>query len=182
MSEKVIIVGGGIFGTFAYYGNNPYVGYDDVSRPPFLYRGPVLPDDLPPVARILALEINDEVVAYTYDLLKEIHVANDTVGGQEIAVLWEAGTSSALDSGSIALGRDIGTANAYSRELDGRTLTFAFENDRIVDMETGSEWNSLGQAISGELAGSQLEELLSFNHFWFSWAVFMPQTRIYRPG
>ena len=164
------------------YGNNPYVGYDDINRPPFLYRGPELPEDLPPVARILALEINDEVVAYDYELLKQLHAVNDTVGGQQIAVLWEEGTSSALDSGSIALGRDIGTANAYSNELDGRSLTFVFENGRILDTETGSEWNSLGKAISGELAGSQLEELLSFNHFWFSWAVFMPETRIYRPG
>ena len=164
------------------YGNNPYIGYDDVNRPPFLYRGPELPEDLPPVARILALEINDEVVAYDYDLLKQLHAVNDMVGGQSIAILWEEGTSSALDSGSIALGRDIGTANAYSSELDGRTLTFVFENGRILDTETGSVWNSLGTAISGELAGSQLEQLLSFNHFWFSWAVFMPETRIFKPG
>lgn len=164
------------------YGSNPYVGYDDVNRPPFLYRGPELPDDLPPVARILGVDLDGEVVAYDYDLLSQLHVVNDTVGERAIVVLWEAGTASGLNSADIALGRDVGTANAYSRELDGRTLTFAFEDNRIVDLETESQWNVLGQAIAGELAGSQLEEVLSFNHFWFSWVVFMPETHIYQPG
>ena len=51
----------------------------------------------------------------------------------------------------------------------------------IRDNETGSEWNILGQAVSGELAGSQLEPVVNVNHFWFSWAAFRPETRIYQP-
>ncbi|MBW6467504.1 MAG: DUF3179 domain-containing protein, partial [Brevefilum sp.] len=42
------------------YGRNPYVGYDDVNRPPFLYQGPQTPGELPPVARVLALEFDGE--------------------------------------------------------------------------------------------------------------------------
>ena len=42
-----------------------------------------------------------------------------------------------------------------------------------------SEWNSLGQAVSGPKAGSQLDPVVSTNHFGFSWAAFRPETRVY---
>jgi hypothetical protein len=39
----------------------------------------------------------------------------------------------------------------------------------------------LGQAISGPLAGEQLTPVVAVNHFWFSWAAFKPETRVYQP-
>ena len=163
------------------YGQNPYIGYDDVNNPPFLYRGPITPGALPPVARVLTVDMNNEAVAYPYEVLAEARVVNDTVAGEELVVIWEPGTASALDTVSIADGRDVGTANAYSRRVDGQILTFRFEDGRIVDEQTGSEWNLLGMAVSGELAGNQLESMVAINHFWFSWAAFKPETRIYNP-
>ncbi len=38
--------------------------------------------------------------------------------------------------------------------------------------------NLLGLAIDGELEGTQLEPMVHANHFWFSWAVFKPETQI----
>lgn len=163
------------------YGQNPYLGYDDVNNPPFLYRGPQTPDRLPPVARVLTIDLNGEAVAYPYDVLQDKHAINDVVGGQDIVVLWQAGTSSALDQATVAGGRDVGTANAYSRALDGQTLTFEFDGARLIDRESGSEWDVLGRAISGPLAGQTLTPVVAINHFWFSWAAFKPQTRIYQP-
>jgi hypothetical protein len=83
-------------------------------------------------------------------------------------VLWAPGTASALDAGNVASGRDIGAINAFSRRLDGQTLTFAFNGDQITDEETGSEWNVLGQAVSGPLAGSKLTSVVGINHFWLT--------------
>jgi hypothetical protein len=163
------------------YGRNPYAGYDDVNNPPFLYRGPETPGTLPAVARVLTLDLNGEAVAYPYDVLQQVNVVNDTVGGTDVVVLWAAGTASALDRGTVAGGRDVGAANAYARELDGQTLTFTFDGSRIVDAETGSEWKVLGQAIDGPLAGKTLTPVVAINHFWFSWAAFKPETRIYQP-
>ena len=163
------------------YGRNPYYGYDDVNNPPFLYRGPQTPGVLPPVARVLSVDLNGEAVAYPYDVLKDKHVINDRVGGQDIVVFWQAGTSSALDQTTVAGGRDVGTANAYARELDGQTLTFEFDGIHFVDRESGSAWDALGHAISGKLAGKALTPVVAINHFWFSWAAFKPQTRIYQP-
>ncbi|MEK7323806.1 MAG: DUF3179 domain-containing (seleno)protein, partial [Chloroflexota bacterium] len=163
------------------YGSNPYAGYDDVNNPPFLYRGPETPGELPPVARVLTIDLNGEAVAYPYDVLQQLNVVNDTVGGTDVVVLWVAGTASALDGGTVAGGRDVGAANAYERELDGQTLTFALDGSKIVDEETGSEWNVLGQAVNGPLAGKRLTPVVAVNHFWFSWAAFKPETRVYLP-
>jgi hypothetical protein len=161
------------------YGRNPYTGYDDVSRSPFLYDGPQTPDALPPMARVVTVELNDEAVAYPYDLLEDVRVVNDEVGGIPIVVLWAPGTASALDAGSVAGGADVGAATTYSRELNGETLTFVVEGERIVDQQTGSEWDVLGQGVSGSLAGRGLEPVVSINHFWFSWAAFKPETRVF---
>ncbi len=163
------------------YGQNPYTGYDDVNRSPFLYRGPETPGTLPPMARVVTVDLNGEAVGYPYDVLQEVHVVNDTVGGVPIVVLWAPGTASALDAGSVAGGEDVGAATTFSRELDGQTLTFVFDGNRIVDEQTGSEWDVLGQAVSGSLAGSQLTPVVSINHFWFSWVAFRPETRVYSP-
>ncbi len=163
------------------YGRNPYVGYDDVNNPPFLYRGPQTPGELPPVARILALELDGESVAYPYDLLSEISVINDQVGEQEVAIFWAPGTASALDVYVIAEGQDVGSAVAFDRNLDGQVLSFRSDGERILDNETGSTWNILGRAVDGPLSGEQLTEVVSVNHFWFSWAAFKPETRIYQP-
>jgi hypothetical protein len=162
------------------YGANPYFGYDDINQTPFLYDG-TTPDQLPPMARVLTVDLNGESVAYPYVKLSELNVINDRVGTSEIAVFWAAGTASALDTNNIPEGREVGAAVAYSRVTDETTLDFEFRNGKIFDTQTGSEWNILGLAIAGELSGRQLTPVVSINHFWFSWAAFKPETRIYQP-
>ena len=163
------------------YGRNPYEGYDDVRSSPFLYDGPRTPGQLPPMARVLTVEVGGEAVAYPNDVLREAHVVNDTIAETKVVVLWEPGTASALDSGQIAEGRDVGAGAVFLREIDGGTLDFSFDGEKIIDEQTGSEWNVLGQAVRGPLLGSELTPAVSVNHFWFSWAAFMPETRIFEP-
>jgi hypothetical protein len=163
------------------YGQNPYAGYDDVSRSPFLYLGPETPDKLPSMAIVLTVDLGQEAVAYHNNILADLKVINDTVAGQEIVAFWIEGTASALDKSTISAGRDVGSGNTFLRLLGDQLLTFRSEDDRIFDDQTDSEWNLLGRAIEGELAGEQLEPIVSINHFWFSWAAFKPETRIYQP-
>ena len=106
---------------------------------------------------------------------------NDQVGGEPITVFWTEGTASALDSPQISSGRDIGTAAAFSRQVAGQTLTFGPDNGFIRDVETGSTWDIFGQATDGELEGESLTPVVAVNHFWFSWAAFQPETRVYQP-
>ena len=97
-----------------------------------------------------------------------------------MVVFFKKGTTSALDGSSIADSRDIGATGVFDPMLDGQKLTFSFDGDDIVDSETGSEWNILGQAVSGPLAGKELERIISADHFWFAWSAFKPDTLIYQ--
>lgn len=163
------------------YGRNPYAGYDNINSSPFLFQGPSTPDQLPPMARVTTVELNGEAVAYPDRVLEEIVVANDTVGGVDVVVFWQPGVASALDSSDIAAGRDVGATAVFERALNGQTLTFVAEGETIQDEQTGSTWTVLGEAVAGELAGEALEPVVKVDHFWFSWAAFRPDTRIYQP-
>jgi hypothetical protein len=46
-------------------------------------------------------------------------------------------------------------------------------------VETGSSWSIAGVATGGELAGAVLEPVVHGDHFWFAWAGFSPETRIW---
>ncbi|HET9000932.1 MAG TPA: DUF3179 domain-containing protein [bacterium] len=162
------------------YGQNPYVGYDDVNSSPFLYRGPNDPR-LRPVERVVTVSLGGEDVAYPFSALEKIRVANDTVGGNKIVVIFEKGVTSALDRSSIPESRDIGTAGVFERAAGGKVLTFAVAGGRITDAQSGSVWTILGAAISGPLAGTHLVPVVHGQHFWFAWAVFRPKTRVYAP-
>ncbi len=164
------------------YGENPYAGYDSSERP-FLFAGE--PDErLPATSRVLGIARAGDVVAFPYEAVAANAVggwavATERVDGEPVAVFWKAGTASALDSQEIAEGRDVGAIAAYRPEVDGRPLTFEASTNGIVDRQTGSEWSILGRAVSGPLQGEQLVPELAIDSFWFDWAAFHPETRIY---
>ncbi len=162
------------------YGQNPYLGYDDIRASPFLYQGPT-DSRLPPMERVVTVSIGADSVAYPFSMLEKTRVVNDTVGGRKIAVFFEHGVASALAPGSSADSRDVGTAGVFDRSVGGTILTFAITGGRITDTRTGSTWTILGTAAAGPLRGTRLKPVLSHEQFWFSWAVFRPHTRIYRP-
>lgn len=163
------------------YGQNPYQGYDDINSSPFLFAGPATPGELPAMARVLTIDAGEEAMAFPYSTLEEIGLVNTSVGGQAVLVLWQPGVASPLQTNFTGAGRDVGAAAAYARELNGQTLNFYMQNGEIHDKETGSRWDLFGHALEGELAGTQLEAVVSINHFWFSWAAFRPDTQIYQP-
>ena len=73
----------------------------------------------------------------------------------------------------------MGAAVPFSRQVGDRVLEFELRDGSIVDTDTGSVWNHLGRAVEGELADTQLVPVVGVNHFWFSWAAFRPQTRVF---
>jgi hypothetical protein len=162
------------------YGRNPYVGYDDINSSPFLYTGPH-DRRLRPMERVVTVSLRGDDVAYPFSALARVGVAHDTVGGVPIVVFYQKGTASALDAGDIAAGRDVGAAAVFSPAVAGRRLTFAVRGEQFVDAPTRSTWTILGQAAAGPLAGRRLEPIPHGNHFWFSWASYRPQTRIWAP-
>ncbi len=160
------------------YGRNPYAGYDRADNPPFLFDGD-LDGRLLPKERVAAVSIGDEDVVFPFSVLEKEKVVNYTVNGQDLVVFFKLGTTSALDQRSISDSRDVGATGVFDPNLDGRKLTFRSAADQIIDNETGSQWNILGQAIEGTLAGAKLDPIVHANHFWFAWGVFKPDTKIF---
>ena len=68
----------------------------------------------------------------------------------------------------------------FDAGLNDQKLTFQWDDGKILDEQTGSEWNILGQAVNGELSGQQLTPIVHGDHFWFAWAAFRPDTIIYQ--
>tara|TARA_B100001123_G_scaffold352459_1_gene404002 strand:+ start:159 stop:710 length:552 start_codon:yes stop_codon:yes gene_type:complete len=161
------------------YGQNPYVGYDRVDNPPFLFEGD-LDGRLQPKERVAAITVDGVDAAFPFSKLAEEGAVNYTVNGTDVALFFKAGTRSALDRSSISNSQDIGSVTAFDASLDGQALTFSAQGDGFTDAETGSTWNVLGQATDGPLAGQRLTKIVHGDHFWFAWGAFKPDTLIYQ--
>jgi len=101
------------------YGRNPYQGYDR-SAWPFLYSGERPPHGIEPLARVV--RVGDRV----WPLARLRAAGEITEAG--VTLSWRAGLASALDSGQIAKGREVGMIRV--RDGAGRDLShdlmFAF--------------------------------------------------------
>jgi hypothetical protein len=160
------------------YGRNPYIGYDDIDQTPFLYKGE---EDgrLPPNEKVIAVKDGDINKAYPYSITVEKRIINDTIGEKKIVVFHGEGAVSALDDGYIADSKEVGSTGVYSPVVDGKVLTFRYENGYFLDVQTGSKWDVTGKAIDGGLKGTRLERIKHGDYFAFAWFVFRPETEIY---
>ena len=112
---------------------------------------------------ILGFHIDDIYKAYKQQDLENMIVTNDEIGNTSILL-------TSLFSGN---------ARAFDRTLNGDVLDFEFSDGKILDLQTGSEWNYDGEAISGPHVGESLERLPFSPGFWFEWIAFHPDTLVY---
>lgn len=160
------------------YGQNPYPGYDRIGENPFAFAG--VPDGrLAAMERVIAVSFDETDVAYPLKLLADEGVINDTQDGRDLVLFHMGGTASALDKPLILMGTDVGATGVFDPNLNGEKLTFSKDGANIMDDQTGSSWNILGQAIEGPLTGEALTPLIHGDHFWFAWAAFQPDTIIF---
>lgn len=82
------------------YGVNPYASYDSLSRP-FLYNSEMPPHAIPPLVRVV--RVGDQ--AWPLTRLSEAGELREA----GYVLSWQSGQASALDSGEIAQGRDVGS-------------------------------------------------------------------------
>jgi hypothetical protein len=166
------------------YGDNPYPGYDEVGKAPFLYSGEV-DGRLAAVERVLGVSVGDEVVAFPYFRLQQLaegglSIVQTKIASEPVVVFWKAGAVSALDETRIAASRDVGAGAAFSRKLGADILSFTVERRRILDVSTRTSWDIFGRGVAGRLKGERLETLNMTDSFWFDWAAFHPDTRVWR--
>jgi hypothetical protein len=162
------------------YGSNPYEGYDEPGEEPFL-----LEDDadrrLAPKERVVSIIRGERAAVVPFSRLREEPVANVEVAGERLVVLFAPGVRSALDAARIGDSRDVGTAGAFARELDGGEIDLrAAGRGRFRDRATGSTWDVTGRAVAGPRRGQRLRPAVHDLSFWFAVAAFAPDVKIVR--
>jgi len=163
------------------YGGNPYVSYSSSTAPiPSFFRDTLDPRS-PALSRVVGVDEGGQVKGFAFEALAEIRAVNDVVGGVPVVIFWgDEATSDALDARIISDGAGIGTASAYLSTVGDQVLTFEPLDDLTFrDIETGSTWSILGNALDGPLAGETLGLALHRNEFFFAWAAFFPDAELW---
>lgn len=160
------------------YGQNPYAGYDDVDKKPFLFDGET-DGRVPPMEKVIAITVDGMDKAYPHSVTRAERVIHDAVGDRPIVVWHSEGAVSALDERQISQSKAVGSTGVFDRHVDGRTLHFRYEDGQFVDEETGSTWTVTGRAVSGPLEGRRLERIAHGDYFAFAWFAFKPDTELY---
>ncbi len=117
-----------------------------------------------PKKPVIGARVGSESLAVLKEEFRSVGVANITLGGLPLVALYDQATD---------------YARIFSRTVNGSTHTFNYNNAKIMDAETGSEWTAQGKSIAGSLAGTQLPRINSFQVMWFGWYAFHPNTSIY---
>ena len=137
---------------------------------------------------VLGVDIKGEAKAYSYLGLIETPIVEEDLGRTPIVVLHERASA---------------TAAAFSRTVNGQTLSFKGKNKNpqrrsgeatasgegersnyepwlVEDTQTGSIWRAVsGECIEGDLKGSRLEMLNGMTGFWYAWSRFYPTAQLF---
>ena len=143
------------------YGVDPYGDY--YTNPRIMFPVENNDDRMHPKEIILGFFESDIHKAYKQQDVESKIIINDKIGDKSILL------TSLYNENS----------RAFDRNVDGKILEFEYKNDKILDIQTQTEWNYDGIAISGMLKGSQLERIPFSPGFWFEWVAFHPDTEIY---
>lgn len=161
------------------YGINPYTNYDSRTAPiAWFYRKP-FDDRLPPMERVLGIVDSDVAIAFPFSYLNATPIVQTQAGSLDVLIISKLGMASAVDARTIRESKDVLAAAGYSRKIEGRRLDFEFNDNKIVDIQTGSTWNMFGVAIDGELKGTRLEQIDRGVYFSFAWLDFYPASSIF---
>ncbi len=159
------------------YGTNPYPGYDDVEADPFLFEGEV-DGRYTAMTRMVGVDSETDATAFPLLELREAGTVVSELAGEPVVAFWVPGSASALDASEVSGGVDVGATGVFTPVVGGETLTYSALNGVITDAETGSTWNIFGEAIDGDLAGTQLDQIIHVDTFWFAWIAFNPDSTV----
>lgn len=142
----------------------PYGTYENPDNAGLLFDMPI-DARRPPKERLLGIPGDDGGVAFPFGALDEggpVFATHTQVDGDDIVVFWSRTAQGAM---------------AYYTD-GGRT--FIAEGEQFVDSATRSTWRLDGRAIEGPEAGAQLAPVAeAYVAFWFAWAAFHPETRLW---
>lgn len=123
---------------------------------------------------VVGIQAGGDVRAYPMAALRRQSPVIDTLGGVPLI---------------LVVGEDGSSVRAFDRRVDGRELNLfrkagvsSLSSPRLVDAETGSEWDFTGRAVSGPLAGKKLGKVFVLKDYWFDWKAYNPGTTVFRQG
>lgn len=87
-------------------------------------------------------------------------------------VWWQPNVRTVLGNALIERSDQVGTVVAFDARRNGEVLSFEAATGNLVDRHTGTQWNALGEAVSGPLAGERLARLPVDTPYWFGFAAF----------
>ncbi len=163
------------------YGKNFYFHYDSTGKTkPGKHFNDAVDRRLPPMERIVNVEIDGEAKIYPLSTVRQEGIIHDQVANTEIVIFHQYGTVSILDERELEKSRDIGSVTVFKPEMQGSLLTFSKTPQGFIDDQTGSLWSISGKCLKGLYLGQQLSPVFHGNHFAFAWFAFHPNSRIYR--
>ncbi len=123
-------------------------------------------DSWQPKSWVVGVVAGKQSRAYDWLELKEKALINDTLNS--VPVL-------------LAIGSDTLSFHVWDRRVNGITLNFIKHDSTsyFYDQLTHSTWNYSGECIAGELSGSKLNKVSSYQEFWHSWRTFHSGTTRY---
>lgn len=131
--------------------------------------------ELDPYEMVIGITLNGVSRAYPIGLMSRYEIANDTLGGQPIAVIF-----CPLCNSGLVLEREI-TDEAYEKielkfGVSGKLLDGALV---MYDQQTSSLWaQSRLEAIAGQQTGQRLELLPANQMIWQEWLAAHPKTTL----
>jgi len=116
---------------------------------------------------VVGVQIDGLQRAYPITLVSEMGLVEDELGGVPLLLVWDD---------------PLQVVYIYQRDVAAKILSFEDVDlpNTMQDILTGSKWNwRSGQAIGGELGGSQLARQHGILTFWFAWAGIYPETELF---
>src|SRR5262249_16362968 len=128
------------------------------------------PDErLSPRTQVLGIKIAGSAKAYPISIIQQKSPIIDYIADSAMV---------------IVMADDNKSVRAFERRVDGKDLEFFAKPNtlpvRLVDAETGSEWDFTGKAVGGKYQGRELKKIYSLHDYWFDWKAYNPDTAIYR--
>ena len=116
-------------------------------------------DRLPTKDYVYGVVLDGKIYAVSEKTLRDKTVVSFEAGDVPLVMFWDQETE---------------VTRLFKRTARNKVFSFTFDEKWIKDMDTGSTWNTLGQAFSGANKGITLEPVALRSAFWFCLAGLFP--------
>jgi len=115
---------------------------------------------------VIGVALGKESKTYDWNELKKMHLINDELNAQPIAVVLE---------------KDTASFHVFSCIVEKDTLLFSYNDSTktLIDKKSNSIWNLSGQCVEGTMKDKKLAMIQSYQEYWHSWKTFHPNTEKY---